>query len=79
MFEKQTKTIEEQGKKQIDAMTDQTKRLEALNNKDNCKSIYREIFDKTVKERFNEIKKLTYEIEHDNLVYYIKNNTAKNV
>ena len=60
-------------------MTDQTKRLETLNNKDNCKSIYRKIFDKIAKERFDEIKKLAHEIDHDNLVHYIKNHTAKNV
>ena len=52
-FEKQTKTIEEQGKKQIDATTDQKKRLEALSNKKDRKSFYREIFDKLVKERFD--------------------------
>ena len=33
-FEKQTKTIEDQGKKQIDAITNQNKRLEALTKKD---------------------------------------------
>ena len=48
-FEKQTKTIEDQGKKQIDAITNQNKRLEALTNKDDHKSIYKEIFDKILK------------------------------
>ena len=42
-FEKQTKTIEEQGIKQIDAITNQNKRLEALTNKDGHKSIYKNI------------------------------------
>ena len=47
--------------------------LEALNNK----RIYKEIFDKLVKEKFDGIKKLTYKIDHDDLIYYFKNNTAK--
>ena len=34
------------------------------------------IFDGVVKERFYELKELTYEVEHDNLAYYFKNNTA---
>ena len=33
-FEKQIKTIEDQGRKQIDAITNQNKRLAALTNKD---------------------------------------------
>ena len=48
-FEKQTKAIEEQGKKHIDAITNQNERLEALTNKDNHKNIYKEIFNKVVK------------------------------
>ena len=76
-FEKQTKTIEEQGKKQIDAITDQNKRPEALNNKDDHRGIYKPIFDRVVKERFVEIKKLTYQIDHVDLIYYFKNNTTK--
>ena len=62
-FEKQTKTIEDQGEKQIDTIT---------NRKDN----YKEIFEKLAKERFDEIKELTNEISHDDLMYYFKGNTA---
>ena len=56
--------IEEQGKKWIDAITNQNKRLEvlttnkrleALINKDVCK----EIFGKIFKEKFDEIRELT--------------------
>ena len=36
-------------KKQIDAIANQNKRIEALTNKDDHKSIYKEIFDKIVK------------------------------
>ena len=38
-FEKQIKMIEDQRKKQLDAITNQNKRLEALTNKDDYKSI----------------------------------------
>ena len=76
-FEKQTKTIEKQGKKQIDAITNQNERLKILTNKDDHKSIYREIFDKIVKEKFDEIKKLTDEIDNNDLIYYLEKNTAR--
>ena len=33
------------------------------------------MFNRVVKERFDRIKELTYEIDHDNLIYYFKNNT----
>ena len=61
-FEKQTKTIEERknnnnnNKKQIDAITNQNKRLKAFTNKGDHKSIYKEIFDILIKEKFDEIK-----------------------
>ena len=47
-FEKQTKTIEEQGRKQIDAITNKNERLAALTIKDNHKDNYKEIFEKLV-------------------------------
>ena len=55
-FEKQTKTIEEKGKQQIDPITNKNKRLQDLTNKDDYKSIYKEIFDTLVKETFDGIK-----------------------
>ena len=64
-------------KKQIDAIANQNQRLEALTNKDDNKSIDKEIFYKLVKGKLDEIKEFTYEIDHDNLTYYFKNNTAK--
>ena len=46
-------------KQQIDAVTSQNERLSALTNKDyhqdDYENIYKKIFEKTVKERFNEI------------------------
>ena len=54
-FEKQTKMIEEQGRKQMDAIMNQNERL-MVTNKDDHKNNYEEIFEGLVKERFNEIK-----------------------
>ena len=55
-FEKQTKMIEERGRKQIDAITNQNKRLAALTYKYDHKDNYKKVFEKLVKERFDEIK-----------------------
>ena len=74
-FEKHTKTIDELGRKQIDAITNQNERLAVLTNKDDHN--YKEIFEKLVKERFDEIKELTNEINHDDLAYYFTGNTAR--
>ena len=79
VFEKETKMTEEKDEKQIDAITDQKKRLETLSNKDDHKSIDKKIFDRVVIERFDEIKELTNEIDHDDLIYHFKNNTNKNI
>ena len=49
----------------------------ALVNKDDHKGIYKEIFDKIIKEKFEEIKELTNEINHDYLTYYFKDDTVK--
>ena len=74
-LEKQRKIIEDQGRKEIDAISSQDERLVALTNKDDNKNNYKEIFEELVKERFDEIKELTDEKNHDN--YYFKGNTAK--
>ena len=63
-FEKQTKMIEDQGKDQIDATTNQNEKLEAsINNKRlealTNKQIYKKIFDETVKEKCDEIRAFT--------------------
>ena len=79
VFEKETKMTEEKDEKQIDAITDQKIRLETLSNKDDHKSIDKKIFDRVVIERFDEIKELTNEIDHDDLIYHFKNNTNKNI
>ena len=81
-FGKQTKTTKEQGRKQIDAITDQNERLVASANKDDHnddhKDIYKEIFDKLAQEKSkNKIKELTYEIDYDDLTYYFTGNKAR--
>ena len=65
--------------KQTDTIANQNERLEALINKDDHKSNYKEIFDKLVKEKSNEIKELTYKIDNDDLIYYFKNDTVKKI
>ena len=80
-FGKQTKTTKEQGRKQIDATTDQNERLVASANKDDHnddhKDIYKEIFDKLAQEKSDKIKELTYEIDYDDLTYYFTGNKAR--
>ena len=56
--------------KKIVAITNQSKRLAALNNKDgDHKDNHKEIFEELVKERFDEIKELTNEINQNDLKY----------
>ena len=58
-FKKQTKTMEEQGRKYTDAITNQNERLTALTNKDNHKGNQKEMLEVLVKESFDKIKELT--------------------
>ena len=72
-FEKQTKTIEDQGPKQIKAIED-NKKQPANNNEDNYKnrllvSKEREIFKNVYNERLNKIEGLTKKINFDDLKY----------
>ena len=46
VFEKQTKKIEEQGRKKVDAITNQNQSLLGLNKKDNYKEILENQFNK---------------------------------
>ena len=65
-FEKQIKTIEDQGKKQVDA-------LKAIKDGSNNKStITKEIYDEILEERMDEILKMSREINYSNLVYDFK-------
>ena len=68
-FGKQTKAIKEEGRNQIDAITNQKERLVALTNKDDHKYNYKDMFKEIEKERFDEIKELTGEINQNDLTY----------
>ena len=72
-----TKTIKEQERKQIDTITEQNEKIAALTNKDAHEDNCKEMFEEPVIERFDEIKELTDEINHDDLVYYFTANTAR--
>ena len=72
-----TSKNEEEGKKQTDAIQNESKRLVALTNKDDDhKDNYKEVFKELVKEKFDEIKELTNEINPNGLIYYFKGNTV---
>ena len=62
--------------KKTDTITNQIETLEALTNKDGHKDNFKEISEKVVKERFDEIKELTNENNHDDLIFYFKGNTT---
>ena len=65
-------------KKQIDAITNQDKKIAALTNKDDGhKDNYKQIFEELVKERFDQIKELTDEINQNDLTYNFKCNTSR--
>ena len=57
------------------AITNHNERLVALTIKEHHKDNYKKIFEKLVKEKFDEIKELT----HDDLTYYFKGNTARKI
>ena len=78
VLEKQTKTIEEQGRKEVDVITNLNKRLATLTNKDDYKDNHKEIFQELVKERLDEIIELTDEINQNDSTYYFKGNTFRN-
>ena len=52
--------------------TNRNKRLSALTNKDYHKDDHKEIFEKIVKEKLDEIKELTHEINQNDLTYLLK-------
>ena len=74
-FEKQTKTIEDQGKKQTDALKDlklkqQTKATE--DKSDNKLSMQKENYDRLLSERVDKIRKIRGEINYNKLIYRFK-------
>ena len=78
-FEKQIKTIEDQGQKQIKAIQDkgQVKKIKKYTYDDEDTpliSIQKEIFDKLVDERHKNITDLDKKINSDDLIYWYKGN-----
>ena len=74
-FEKQIKTIEDQGKKQTDALKDlklkqQTKATE--DKSDNKLSMQKENYDRLLSERVDKIRKIRGEINYNKLIYRFK-------
>ena len=78
-FEKQIKTIEDQGKKQSDALRNlkpkkQTKAI-TYKSDDGNTLISKEIYYEILEERMDEILKMSREINYSNLVYDFKSPT----
>ena len=72
-FEKQIKTIEDQGKKQTDALKDlklkqQTKATE--DKSDNKLSIQKENYDRLLSERVDKIRKIRGDMNYNKLIYH---------
>ena len=74
-FGKQTTTIKDQGRKQIDTITNQNERLAALTNKDDDKDNYNEIFEELGKIWWD--KRINQWINRNGLTYHFKGNTAR--
>ena len=80
-FEKQIRTIEDQGERQIKAIQDQgqvkTIKKYTYDDKDTpLISKQKEIFNKLVGERLEEITNLAKKVNSDDLIYRYKSNTA---
>ena len=74
-FEKQIKTIEDQGQKQTDAsekLKDQNKQLVNVNDDDEDKLLHtkeRKLFENIYKKRLDKIEELTKKIDGSNLIF----------
>ena len=51
--------------------------LDLSNNDDDHKGSYKKMFEKQVKEIFDELIELTDELNRNDLIYYLKDNTAR--
>ena len=74
-FEKQIKTIANQGKKQVDALKElkpkeQTKAIEGKS--DDKLSMQKETYNKLLNERMTKTQKISGEIDYNKLIYYFK-------
>ena len=71
-FQKQIKTIEDQGKKQVDALENLKPKAIETGSNDNKPIIIKEIYNKILEERMDEKLELSKEIDYSNLVYHFK-------
>ena len=75
VFEKETKTIEEQGEKQIKAIQDNKEQSVNIKNYDYKDKLLlkkeREIFNKIYNDRLNQIEYLNDKVDYDNLKYTV--------
>ena len=76
-FEKQTKTIKDQGEKQIKVIQDNKEQLVKINNNDDYKnklllSREREIFKYMYNKRLDKIEELRKKIDYNNLKYTVR-------
>ena len=70
-FEKQINTIEDQGEKQVETL--KSLKPEATKSESNNKcSISKDIYDKLLDERIDEILEMTREMNYNSLVYHFK-------
>ena len=79
-FQKQIKTIEDQGEKQIEAIQNQgqVKRIKKYTYDDEDSPLIlkqQEMFNKLVDERLDEITNLDKQVNHDDLIYRCKGKT----
>ena len=67
-FEKQIKTIEDQGKKQVDALKVLEPKAIESGSENNNKLVTQEIYNKILEERMDKILEVSKEINYSNLV-----------
>ena len=74
-FEKQIKTIEDQGQKQVDVLKDlkPKEQIKPIADKSSDEFLTeKETYNRLLNEKLNEIREISDEIDYDNLVYYFK-------
>ena len=73
-FQKQIKAVEDQSKKQVDAL--KVLKPKAIESESNKHSITKEIYDKILEKRMDKTLKMSREINYNSLVYDFKGSTS---
>ena len=81
-FEKQIKTIKEQGQKQVEVLKDlkpkeQTKAI--ADKSDDKLSMQKETDDRLLNEKLNEIQEVSKKVDYNNLTYYFKDPRSSSI